>query len=225
MSAPNRNAPPLLSVAAPDKPIRVVAFGDFGTGPALMMNGGDLYEPATCTRPHHLGAIHGWLLSGGNFTAIDVPGAAYTSLFGINPGGDIVGSYMTVVGGPWHGFLLRDGAFTLIDLPGAPGGTFVVGINPAGDISGSYCTDAMPCGLNSGNWHGFVLRDGEITSFDFPGAIFTLALHINPSGQIVGRYRGADGNYHGFLRSGEEFSSIDFPGAACTIATGINAPR
>ena len=71
---------------------------------------------------------------------------------------------------------------------------------------------------------GFLLRDGEITSFDFPGAIFTLALHINPSGQIVGRYRATDGNYHGFLRSGEEFSSIDFPGAACTIATGIN-PR
>ena len=44
--APNRNAPPLFSVAAPDKPIRVVAFGDFGTGPALMMNGGDLYELA-----------------------------------------------------------------------------------------------------------------------------------------------------------------------------------
>jgi hypothetical protein len=44
--APNRNAPPLLSVAAPDKPIRVVAFGDFDTGPALMMNGGDLYERA-----------------------------------------------------------------------------------------------------------------------------------------------------------------------------------
>ena len=37
---------PLFSVAAPDKPIRVVAFGDFDTGPALMMNGGDLYERA-----------------------------------------------------------------------------------------------------------------------------------------------------------------------------------
>jgi hypothetical protein len=32
---PNRNASPLFSVAAPDKPIRVVAFGDFGAGPAL----------------------------------------------------------------------------------------------------------------------------------------------------------------------------------------------
>jgi hypothetical protein len=55
--APNRNAAPLFSVAAPDKPIRVVAFGDFGTGPALMMNGGDLYVLATCTRPHHLGSF------------------------------------------------------------------------------------------------------------------------------------------------------------------------
>lgn len=40
-----------------------------------------------------VGEIHGFLLSGGAFTALDVPGSAATVAFGINDLGNIVGAY------------------------------------------------------------------------------------------------------------------------------------
>lgn len=48
--------------------------------------------------------MHGFLISGGNFTAIDIPGALGTAAFGINARGDIVGQYADSTGN--HGFLL-----------------------------------------------------------------------------------------------------------------------
>jgi len=39
--------------------------------------------------------VHGFLLSEGEFTTIDVPGSLETSAYGINARGDIVGTYMT----------------------------------------------------------------------------------------------------------------------------------
>jgi hypothetical protein len=50
------------------------------------------------------GVTHGFLLSGGEFTSIDFPGASGTVASGINPRGDIVGFYVSA--GVGHGFLL-----------------------------------------------------------------------------------------------------------------------
>lgn len=50
---------------------------------------------------------HGFLLSGGRSTTIDVPGAIRTIAFGINERGDIVGGYADGAG--FHGFLLSRG--------------------------------------------------------------------------------------------------------------------
>jgi uncharacterized membrane protein len=47
---------------------------------------------------------HGFLITGGAFTTIDVPGAAATAAIGINARGDVVGSYSDAKG--VHGFLL-----------------------------------------------------------------------------------------------------------------------
>ena len=47
---------------------------------------------------------HGFVISGGEFTVIDVPGASATAAVGINARGDIVGSYSDANG--THGFLL-----------------------------------------------------------------------------------------------------------------------
>lgn len=52
------------------------------------------------------GVSHGYLLSKGVFTNIDVPGAKGTSANGINPAGNIVGGYLDG-GNMWHGFLLK----------------------------------------------------------------------------------------------------------------------
>jgi hypothetical protein len=50
---------------------------------------------------------HGFLLSGGRLTTIDVPGPIRTIGFGINERGDIVGGYADGAG--FHGFLLSRG--------------------------------------------------------------------------------------------------------------------
>src|SRR5256885_1297350 len=60
------------------------------------------------------------------------------------------------------------------------------------------------------------------TTIDYPGAVATLAVDINLSGQIVGRYIDADGVNHGYLLNKDIFTTIDFPGASFTRAIGIN---
>jgi probable HAF family extracellular repeat protein len=85
---------------------------------------------------------HGFLLSGGTVSPIDVPGAATgtTSADGINAVGQIVGSYVDATG--LHGFLHSGGTFTTIDVPGAAGGgTRAYRISATGQIAGSF-TDA-----------------------------------------------------------------------------------
>ena len=65
--------------------------------------------------------------------------AAQTSAKGINSGGDIVGSYIAVVGGPQHGFLLSHGQFSSLDFPMAGvRATVANGINARGEIVGQY---------------------------------------------------------------------------------------
>ncbi len=66
---------------------------------------------------------HGLLYDGGAFTPIDVPGALFALVFGINPRGQIVGRYFYTTGvlptfsSREHGFLYDRGVFTTIDVP------------------------------------------------------------------------------------------------------------
>jgi len=60
------------------------------------------------------------------------------------------------------------------------------------------------------------------TTIDFPGATDTNCRAINPQGDIVGNYIGADGRFHGFLLKQGIFSQIDVPGALTTFVSGIN---
>lgn len=147
-----------------------------------------------------------------NLITIDVPGALDTSPGGINPAGEIAGSYVDLNFNS-HGFLREpNGTFITIDVPGSSdtrGGP----INPAGEIAGSY-TDA-----NFAE-HGFLRkRNGTIITFDAPGAGTTtspqgtLPTSISPAGEISGSY--VDENFvsHGFLRKGDgSIISFDAPG-------------
>lgn len=47
---------------------------------------------------------HGFLLSGGQFSSIDFPGATFTDATAIDSQGDILGRY--IAGGVFHGYLL-----------------------------------------------------------------------------------------------------------------------
>ena len=133
---------------------------------------------------------HGFLLSKGTFTTIDVPGAFGTTARGINPKGNIVGFFFDATG--FHGFLFSKGAFTTIDAPDSLF-TVVFSINPEGSIVGSTSAG-----------HGFLLSKGTFNFFDVPGASSTIPLGINPEGNIVGFYFTGPFNtaiFHGFLLS------------------------
>jgi len=155
------------------------------------------------------GDTHGFLLSGGVFQAIDVPGALRTEAWKRNGSGRILGRYAGP-DGLFHLFLLGDGIFTSIDFPGAaetaPSWYSISGgLNDAGDIVAVYCSFA-PCdftgfGFAPGQVHGFILSGGVFTTVDFPGATTTGAYGLNANGDVVGVYLGPTGE-HGFLRTG-----------------------
>jgi uncharacterized membrane protein len=89
---------------------------------------------------------HGFTVRNGEFQSYDVPGAALTAIWDVNPGQQFVGTY--VAGGIRHGFLQNpDGSPPInIDFPGAAG-SVAFGINAGGVIVGQYMT--------SGRSHGF----------------------------------------------------------------------
>ena len=121
-----------------------------------------------------------------DFTTIDVPGAMATSASGINPRGDIVGSYRDGSGRS-HGYVLRKGEFTTIDFPDAAGtvvaGTDARGIGPNGEIVGAYLVAGEP----AVNVHGYLLtKQGEFVAVNYPGHTNTIAQRILPDGTILG---------------------------------------
>src|SRR5262249_51122426 len=95
---------------------------------------------------------HGFLLSGGSYSTLDVPGADFTVALGIDTAGQIVGSYLDA-GLTSHGFLLNRGSYSTLDVPGSTG-TSAAGLNAAGQIVGSYL-DADSLG------HGFLATPAQ----------------------------------------------------------------
>lgn len=92
------------------------------------------------------------------------------------------------------------------------------GVNAGGTIVGEY-RDA------AGRTHGYVWDRGEVTTIDYPGASFTMARGIGPSGEVVGNYR-LPGEpvltSHGFLlRTDGTFVNVDYPGHITTIPQRI----
>ena len=84
--------------------------------------------------------IHAFLLSDGEFTSVDFPGATRTGANGINARGDIVGRY--IADGVSHAFLLSGGQFSTIDFPSATF-TSADAMNQRGDILGRYTLDGV----------------------------------------------------------------------------------
>ena len=129
-----------------------------------------------------------------------------------------------------HGFVRApDGRITTFDAPGAGTGSgqgtvpsSVDCLNQAGEITGFYF-DA------SSAVHGFVrATDGDITTFDVPGAGTgsgqgTYGYGINLAGMIEGTYVDSNGVYHGYVRTRDrDITPFDVLGAAPAAA---RAPR
>jgi probable HAF family extracellular repeat protein len=89
-------------------------------------------------------------LRSGRFITIAYPGASMTQAFGVNDGGEVVGTYTVGSGNSavTHGFTWLNGKFASVDIGGASS-TTINGVNDEGDVVGFY-TDAK------GNTDGFV---------------------------------------------------------------------
>lgn len=164
---------------------------------------------------------HGFVLDGGKYATIDFPGAAGTTLTGLNPAGDMSGfSCSDAACGSTgatsinHSFVRsKAGGFTGFDPPGATGSQAST-ITPAGKVVGAYVD-------NAGVTHGYVFYKGAFSTTDFPGATFTFNGGVNPESSIIGAYR-VGTVQHSFLLSHGTFVSFDPPGSTLSDATGIS---
>ena len=138
------------------------------------------------------GFNHGLLLntSLSLFQIFDPPGSEWTTPFGINNSGLVVGCYW--VGSNFCGFLYDGQSFTDIKVPGAENSTLPLSINNSGEVGGSYID-------SDGNWRGFLLLNGEFKDFTVP-SLFTYGVDfINDRGQLSGEFVDSDGNWHGYI--------------------------
>lgn len=124
------------------------------------------------------GAIAGWrntkagtfgfILASGHLTKLASPANS------INDAEDVVGTVLESD----VGYQIIGGAYSTVSVPDSTY-TYPSGINDHQTISGWYSDQ-------DNNAHGFVLRNGTVTTIDYPGADFTRLGGINQSGQVVG---------------------------------------
>lgn len=94
----------------------------------------------------------------------------------------------------------------------------VTGINATGDMVGTYGRYD-----NGFEGHGFLLKNGTFSYFDYPGGERTTTGGINDLGMIVGSVEFvAGGSNHGFLFDGQTYTRFDAPGQLETSPIGIN---
>jgi probable HAF family extracellular repeat protein len=142
-------------------------------------------------------------------------------LLGINNLGVAVGFYNDANGNS-HAYEVNQATdvFTAIKIPGGVS-TTATGINNNGDIVG-FSTDA------DGNTTSWLLRGGQLTTYQFPGGSDTEALGVNNNDEIVGSYLDGSGVMHGFtlkapLGPVSHWQSIDDPnGIGSTVVNGLN---
>lgn len=162
-------------------------------------------------------SFHGYIMSKGSFTSIDVAGAMGTQAVGVNNRGQAVGGWLeSRTPLRVHALVWDNGALSFFDVPGMPY-TFAEGINDRGEISGFYRDPTL---LK----HGFLRSpSGSLQTIDHPlGALGTVGETVNNKGSYVGFYIDASGVDHGFLYHYGKFTTIDVPGAAWTDVYTIN---
>ena len=94
---------------------------------------------------------------------------------------------------------MREGATAAWSLACKRPAEFCIDAVLAGNRRGEIVGDSID---SSGNFHGFLLRHGDFTTIDIPGATETDANAINSRGEvIVGDFTDSGGNTHGYLLS------------------------
>src|SRR5258706_6393742 len=148
------------------------------------------------------------------YRQFQIPGAYFTSVYGINNKGAIVGTYNPNSGSQF-GYVWQNGVVSNYVYPGAAF-TNAYGISDAGAVVGSYQVTLF------GSQQGYVWSNGKYAEISYPGSLATYAYGMNVHGQIVGSYQDSLGISHGFSYFAGTHTVVDYPGAAATFVTGIN---
>lgn len=154
----------------------------------------------------------GFLLSDGVFTDISVPGRLHTLPIKISPSREIVGCFHnTNFLVDMRGYMQRGGRVRSFELLPS---TMHNGVAPGGGVIAGISFESATL------VHGYVLDRGVYTQFDAPGATFTQAWDISPTGTVVGYFNPVTS--HGFSRDAKGLTVIAVPGALWTRIFGIN---
>lgn len=157
---------------------------------------------------------YAFLWTAGTMTNLGVPGGGLvSSAFGINDGGQVVGSF----GYPGYfgaGFSYFDGVLTQI-TDASTGGSNAQAINASGQIVGSY-----PIG--GGSYRAYRMTGGSLTDLGTLGGTNSQAYGINSTGQVVGWSQTGSGPQHAFLSDGVSMTDLGTLGGTNSQALGNN---
>jgi uncharacterized membrane protein len=146
-----------------------------------------------------------------------MPGSV-NQLLSINDAGIAVGFYVDANNNA-HPVKLNQatGKFTTIVNAAIGPNSFATGINDNGDVTGYT--------MNSTGTYGWLIKGGQLTTFQFPGSLPTMALGINQHDEIVGSFTDSAGDTHGFTLVDptgpvSHWQQIDDPNALNTPGNG-----
>jgi uncharacterized membrane protein len=134
---------------------------------------------------NNLSKTIGFLQRGGRFDKIEIAGARFVTILGMNDSDQLVGHY-TLESDPdsiRHGFMWSQGQFTAIAFQEATH-TEPSGIADDGTIVGTYSKTVN----GTVKRFAFVLRNGVFKTIGVPGVLNNSAAAINTQGVIVGDY-------------------------------------
>ena len=120
------------------------------------------------------------------FTTIDVPGAGYTEVFGVNSNGDMVGNYGTNTNIDSHGFKYSNGVFSYFDYPGEPE-TIGTGINDSGSIVGHGTSGLFAVGFSFDGANLQPLRTAMTAQPSLRGSTMLAKSWVAPGASVLPR--------------------------------------
>jgi hypothetical protein len=154
--------------------------------------------------------VTGYTKADSTWATIDIPGASFTEVKGIDDTGTNVAGVCIPKNGGFHGYLYNrtSQTCTILDYPGSSGGQILR--SKGNNLVGIYYDSAN-------NTHGFYYDGIQWATLDKPGATATYVTSINGS-NLVGSYIDNSRNSHGFIYdlNNQTWTTLDVPGLGST---------
>lgn len=185
---------------------------------------------AACTK--------GFLYHHGRFSVVLFPGHPGAIPGAITPDGSIYGCLhdWDTMGSMFSAAWIRSGdTITYTSIAAAGGGltdptrsypnSMHGGATPDGSVVTGFYVDMT---VTPNHTHGYIIQNGILETYDFPGSIATTVWDINPGLEIVGTYVDPNKHQHGFMQvPGAEPMTVDAPTVAPfyamkTLFQGVN---